>query len=336
MTQAMMDAGWYEAVGPARDVLKVGRMPLPEPGMGEVRVRVACSGVNPSDVKARGGWRGPNMPYPRVIPHSDGAGVIDKVGAQVSPGRVGERVWVHGAAWRRPFGTCATHVVVPVQNAVLLPDGVGYEAGACMGIPAMTAHRCVFSDGPVRGKVVLVTGGAGMVGFYAIQLARWGGAAQVIATVSSPAKAQVALSAGAHHVLDYRTEPVAARVRELTAGQGVDRVVEVDLGANLGTLAEVLRHNAVIAAYASMAQPQVSMPFYALNWRNITLRHVLVYSLPPDALRDAAVAIGQWLRDPATRHLIHRRFALGDLAQAHEATEDPARIGQVIVDVQAL
>jgi NADPH:quinone reductase len=330
-----MRAGWYEKVGPAAEVLQVGEMPRPEPGMGEVRVRIAFSGINPSDVKARGGWRGPAMPFPRVVPHSDGAGVIDKVGAQVPAARVGERVWLFNAAWRRPFGTCAEYAVVPMQQAVTLPAGVPLDAAACLGIPALTAHRSVFCEGPVAGKVVLVAGGAGMVGYYAVQLAKWGGASLVVATVSSAEKAAVAREAGADLVLNYRSDGVAARAREATGGQGVDHVVEVDLGANLALDLELLRHNGAIASYASMGKPAPELPFYAMNYRNLTLRTVLVYSLPPDVLRQGITDVTRWLAGGQARHRIAGRFLLAQLAQAHVAAEDPARIGQVLVDCGA-
>ncbi|MDP7386367.1 MAG: NADPH:quinone reductase, partial [Nitrospinota bacterium] len=232
-----MRAGWYEKQGPAGEVIQVGEMAAPEPGAGEVRVRLAVSGVNPSDAKNRLGARGP-MKFPRVVPHSDGAGEIDRVGPGVDPARAGERVWVFNGQWDRPFGTAAEFIALPAGQAVRLPEGVTDAEGACVGIPGMTAHRCVFADGPVQGKTVLVTGGAGAVGHCAVQLAKWGGAS-VIATVSSDEKAERARGAGgavgggADHVVNYRTENVAERVRELTGGEGVDRIVEVDFGGNL-------------------------------------------------------------------------------------------------------
>ncbi|OYW84276.1 MAG: hypothetical protein B7Z20_11135, partial [Sphingobium sp. 32-64-5] len=181
-----MRAVWYEAIGSAADVLRFGEMETPQPGPGEVRVRLHASGVNPSDVKTRIGARAP-IAFPRVIPHSDGAGEIDAVGEGVSAARIGQRVWVWNAAWRRPFGTCAEYICLPEAQAVALPQGTSFEAGACLGIPASTACHAVFADGDVSGQTVLVTGGAGAVGHYAIQLARWGGA-RVIATVSGPEK----------------------------------------------------------------------------------------------------------------------------------------------------
>src|SRR5262249_2809851 len=228
-----MKAAWYEKTGNAREGLRVGELPDPEPGPGEVLVRVHFSGVNPSDVKSRAGLRG-GMAFPRVIPHSDGAGVIEAAGRAVDPGHVGERAWLWNGQWSRAYGTAAERIALPAAQAVPLPAEVGFTAGACLGIPALTAHRSVFADGPVAGQTVLVTGGAGTVGHYAIELAKFGHA-NVIATVSGPEKARAARTAGADHVLDYRREDVAARVLEITGGAGVDRIVEVEFGGNLAT-----------------------------------------------------------------------------------------------------
>ena len=214
-----MRAAWYERGGPAGEVLTVGEMEDPRPEAGEVLVRVYASGVNPGEVKKRSDWMGYGIGYPRVIPHSDGAGTIEEVGEGVSYSRVGQRVWVWGAQSGRPFGTAAQYVALPNEQAVPLPTGVGFEVGACLGIPARTAHRCVFAEGPVSGETVLVPGGAGAVGSFAISFAKWGGA-EVIATVGSEEHAEAALQAGADHALNYRTDDVAARVREVTAGRG--------------------------------------------------------------------------------------------------------------------
>lgn len=210
----------------------MGDLPDPQPASGEVRVRLQWSGVNPSDVKARSGARGPVMPFPQVIPHSDGMGVIDAVGADVDPARLSQRVWVWNAGWGRPNGTTTGLVVLPQQQAVVLPDNVPGEVGACLGIPALTAAHAVLTDGGVAGQSVLVAGGAGAVGHYSVQFARLLGALQVITTVSSSAKAELARAAGADVVIDYKSENVVERVREVTAGAGVDRVIEVDIAAN--------------------------------------------------------------------------------------------------------
>ena len=327
-----MRAGWYEKNGPARDVITVGEMEAPAAGPGEVRVRLAASGVNPSDVKRRAGWRGQTIAYPRVVPHSDGAGVVDQVGAGVPERRLGERVWVYNAAWKRPFGTAAEYVAVPAGQAVALPVAADFAAGACLGIPAMTAHRCVFADGSVDGLPVLVTGGAGAVGHYAIQLARWGGA-RVIATVSSAAKAEAARAAGADEIVNYRERGAAEHIMTATGGRGVDRVVEVDFGANLPATLHVLRPGGVVAAYASMGAPEPAVPFYPLMQRNAVVRLVFVYEMGAEAFAAATADITRWLSSGTARHLIAARHPLAQLAAAHEAVESGSAIGNVVVDM---
>src|SRR3970040_2256391 len=215
-----MLAAWYERNGTARDVLRYGEQPDPVPGKGEVRVRLRAAAVNPSDVKARGGGR-PVIP-PRVIPNSDGAGEIDRVGPGVSKRRLRQRVWVYNGQWQRPSGTSAQYIVLPAAQALPLPRKISYTEGACLGIPVMTAHRCLFADGPIDGMTALVTGGAGVVAHYAVQLARWAGA-RVIATVSSAEKAAHARKGGAHATIDYRRESVPERLHALTRGRGIDR-----------------------------------------------------------------------------------------------------------------
>ena len=324
-----MKAAWYEKNGPADEVLCLGDMERPSVGPGEVLVRVHTSGVNPSDVKTRGGTGG-GLAYPRIIPHSDGAGVIEAVSEGVDPARVGERVWVFNAAWQRAWGTAATYVALPSAQAVVLPDGVSFEAGACLGIPAMTAHRCVFADGPVRGQTVLVTGGAGAVGHYAVQWARWGGAT-VLTTVSSEAKAHHAQSAGAHHIINYKTQDVVEAVHELTRGQGVDRIVEVELGGNLEVSRQVLKAHGVIAAYGSMAVPTPALPFYPMMFKDITLRMILVYLLPEAARRQAIADLNEAMQRGRLTHAIHQTYPLDDMVAAHQAVESGQVIGNVVV-----
>jgi len=252
-----MRAGWYERNGAAREVLTVGELPTPNAGPGEVRVRLHASGVNPSDVKKRAGFRGQTIAEPRIIPHSDGAGVVDQIGPGVTGARLGERVWLHSAQFQRAFGTAAEYVTVPAALTTRLPNNTDFAAGACIGIPIMTAHRCVFADGMVTGRTVLVAGGAGAVGFYAIQLAKWGGA-RVVATVSAEDKQAAALRAGADIVINYKIGNVAEQLREAIGPDAVDRVVEVDFGANLATNLAVLKPGGAIVAYASMAAPEPS------------------------------------------------------------------------------
>ena len=327
-----MRAAWYEKLGNAQDVLTVGEVDIPEVGSGEVRVKVHASGVNPSDVKQRSGWGGLKMRHPRVIPHNDGAGVIEAVGEGVSPSRIGERVWIYEATLSRPFGTAAEYVVVASDNAVFKPDNTEFAAGACLGVPAMTAHYSVFQDGAVTGQTILVTGGAGAVGNYAIQLAKWGGA-RAIATVSSPEKAEIAHAAGADYVINYKTEDVAARVKEITGKEGVDRVVEVDFASNLETNLAVLKRNGVIATYASDSNVQPQIPFYKLVYKNITVHYVLVYVMPKAAHQAAAEDITNCLKAGVLNHVIAQRFPLAEIAAAHEAVESGRAIGNQVVEI---
>ena len=218
-----MQAAYYNQTGAAKDVLKTGEINQPKPGKGEVRVKIHCSGVNPSDTKGRSGWQGMTMQFDRVIPHNDGAGVIDAVGEGVDSSRVGERVWLYETQLGRPNGTAAEFTVIPSEQTVTLPDNTSFAEGACLGVPAMTAHYCVFADGTVEGKTILVAGGTGAVGNYAIQLAKWG-RAKVIATVGSDEKKAIAKDSGAVMVINYKSEDVAERVKQITKGEGVDRI----------------------------------------------------------------------------------------------------------------
>jgi NADPH2:quinone reductase len=327
-----MRAAWYEKHGPAADVLTSGEMPVPEPGPGEVRVRVVASGLNPTDVKARAGSR--PLGFPRVVPHQDGAGVIDKVGRGVPASRVGERVWLYIVQWQRAWGTAAEFTVVPAARAVTLPTNTRFAEGACLGIPAVTAHRCLFADGPVAGQTVLVTGGAGAVGHYAVQLAKWAGAT-VIATVSSTEKAALALAAGADHTVNYKTGDAAATILELTGGVGVDRIVEVDFGGNVTVSAKVLKVNGTIASYASMGAPEPKLPFYALMSKNAAIRPVLIYTMPERAKDEAVRDISHLVATGRLVHVIGARFPLERIVEAHQAQEGGKVTGNIVIDVAA-
>ena len=327
-----MRAAWYERYGPARDVLSVGDLPDPEPGPGDVLVRVRASGVNPSDWKARTGSRGPEMPFPYVVPHSDGAGDVIAVGVGVDPSRVGERVWLYEGQWRRQHGTAAERIALPAEHAVPLAESVAYEEGACIGIPAMTAHRCLFASGPVEGMRVLVTGGAGAVGHYAIQLAKWAGA-EVIATVSSGAKAERALASGADHAVNYRTEDVADRVLALTGGRGADRIVEVDFGGNLPATLRALALNGAVGCYASTGNREPAVEYQALSRKNATVHFVLVYSEPESAKRQAVADITRAIAEGALTHPVAATMPLDDIAAAHELQESNAAVGNIILTI---
>jgi NADPH2:quinone reductase len=324
-----MHAVWYERNGSARDVLCFGEMPDPEPGPGEVRVRVHASGVNPSDWKTRSGSR--PMLFPRVIPHSDGAGVIDQVGPGVEPARIGERVWTWNGQWKRAFGTAAEFIVLPSEQAVRLPDAIAFEAGACLGIPALTAHRAVTVDGSVTGQTVLVSGGAGAVGHYAIQFAKLLGAAQVIATVSSPEKAEHARAAGADETVDYKAESVADRVHAITRGRGVDRIVEVDIAGNATLLPQIVARDGLCVVYGSNA-PQASFDFGPMILSGAAVRFFIVYELSVDARRTGIADLTRWMEDGLVQHTIATTLPLEGTVEGHELVEQGKVIGNVIVE----
>lgn len=326
----MMRAAFYERQGAAHEVLQVGSVERPEPKAGEVLVRVEASGVNPSDTYGRAGSQAP-MAFPRVVPHQDGAGVIAAVGSGVPESRVGERVWVYEATWNRPHGTAAEYTVVPAARAVRLPDGISFDAGACLGIPALTAHRAVFADGPVKGKVILVTGGAGAVGSTAVQLAKWGGAT-VIATISSDEKAQEAREAGADHIVNYRAQDVVAEVKRLTRQVGVDRIVEVDFGGNLPVSLQIIKPDGVIAGYATRGNAEPNVPFRALMTRNVLVRGILVYTMPEAAKEQGARDVTQALEQGALAPRIGAHLPLDKIAAAHVAVERGTVIGNVVLN----
>ena len=326
-----MKAGWYKTYGAARDVIEIGIMEVPDVGPNDVLVRVYASGVNPSDVKKRAGYGDP-FTEDRIIPHSDGAGVIEKTGSNVDQNRKGKRVWLYNGQYERPLGTAADYIVLPATQAVPLPDGLSYTDGACLGIPAMTAHRCLFADGTIGGKIILITGGAGGVGHYAVQFAKWAGA-EVITTVSSSEKEIHAQNGGADHVINYRTEDVVSRVNEITNGTGVDRIIEVDFGGNLQVTQAIAKNNSTVVCYASAGDSTPTLPFYNLMYKNIKLRTVLVYNMPDEAKQAACRDINQAVLEGSLRHAVAGRFSLDQLVEAHEAVESGIYIGNIIVDI---
>jgi len=327
-----MRAAWFERFGAAREVLEVGDRPDPAPGPSEVLVEMRTSGVNPSDVKKRAGSFPNLLEGGFVIPHSDGAGVVAAVGEGVSRDRVGERVWVYQAQYGRRFGTAAELLCVDGSRAPRLPENASFETGACLGIPAMTAHRCVFADGPVQGQRVLVTGGAGRVGYYAIQWARQAGAF-VVATASSDADRQACLEVGANAVVNHRTDRWSQEVLEATGGKRIDRVVEVDFGANLVPVLDCVRTGATIATYASMQVPEPKLPFYRMLYMDLTLRIVIVYAMPEEAKRAAIGDLEQALRNDRLRHRIAEVVPLDEIARSHELVESGAVRGCVVVSI---
>ena len=313
-----MRAAYYERNGGARDVLKVGEVDTPRPGPGEVRVKLATSGVNPSDVKSRQGSTR-KIAYPRVIPHSDGAGVIDEVGEGISRSRIGERVWVWNGQWKRPFGTAAEFIVLPSAQAVPLPEKVTFEAGACLGIPAMTAAHAVALAGLSSGSTVLVSGGAGAVSQYVIQFAKAKGAV-CLATISSSEKAKAARDAGAEHAINYKQENVGDRVMEITGKHGVDVLIEMDLTANAKLIPAVLRPKGTVIVYGTGPEATLPAAFCLIN--SILLQFFLVYELDAKQREHALATIDNALKQGALLNRIaERKFRLDEIVAAHEAVE---------------
>jgi len=323
-----MRATYYEQNGAAREVLRVGEVETPQAGPGEVRVKLAASGVNPSDVKSRQGSTR-KIAWARLIPHSDGAGVIDQVGDGIGTSRLGERVWVWNGQWKRAFGTAAEYIALPAPQAVKLPDNISFEAGTCLGIPAMTAIHAVTLAGTDKGTTLLVAGGAGSVSQYVIQFAKALGAT-VLTTVSSPEKAAAAREAGADHTIDYKREDVGERVMELTGNRGVDAVIEMDLAANAKLIPFVLRPKGSVIVYGTGAAA-ASLPAYFCLTQSIRVQFFLVYELDTRERERAVSAISRALEQGK---LINRiatpAYKLADVAAAHEAVER-GTIGNVIV-----
>lgn len=325
-----MRAAWYARFGSAQEVLEQGDMPTPDPAPGEVLVRLHATGINPSDVKLRAGARpGAVMAYPRVIPHSDGAGVVEAVGQGVDSARIGQRVWIWNGQWQRAEGTAAEYIALPAHQAVPLPDATSFAEGACLGIPAMTAWYALFSDGPIAGKTVLVTGGAGSVGRYACQMARLGGA-RVITTVSS---AEKAAHSTAEDAVNYRQTDVTEAVLDLTDGAGVDRVVDVDFGANQNSTLSLIKAGGTIASYASAADMTPSLQFYGFMFKNVTLRMLIVYQLDRLTHQNGEAALFKWLEQGALSHAVVPAGGLNDIAAAHDMVAAGAKMGTVVLDI---
>jgi NADPH:quinone reductase len=326
-----MKAVWYERTGPAAEVLSFGDMPTPLAGPGEVRVRLEASGVNPADVGRRAGsYRA--MEYPRVIPNSDGAGIVDQVGDGVTQLEIGQRVWLfNGQRNGRAFGTAAEYITLAAHLVTPLPDRLSFAEGATLGIPAMTAWCCLNCDGPILGKTILVAGGAGAVGHYAVQLAKWGGA-RVIATVSSAIKAEQARLGGADLVINYKNEDVAAKALAFTEQRGVDRVVDVDFGGNIATTFKMMAMNSTVAVYATNGNHNPVVPMRELMEKCIALRALVLYALPPPLLSAAQSDISKWLAAGPRMHTVAAQLALSDTALAHLAVEKGDKLGTVIVD----
>lgn len=329
-----MHAIAYENFGPAAEVLRLIEIDCPAPQPGEVQVRLSHSGVNPSDVKARAGTR-PGVtkpPFPQVIPHSDGAGEIIAVGAGVDRARIGQQVWLWNAQWQRAYGTAAQEITLPAHQAVPLPRDVSPETGAQLGIPGLTACHAVFGGGGVAGETVLIQGGAGTVGYLAVQLAKWGGA-KVIATCS-PRDADLVGKAGADAVFDYRDPDLAAKVLEANGGTPIETIVETEFGINIDTDTQVIAPNGRIAAYGSAAQMSPTLPFYPLLFKAVTIDIVLIYLLPAGPREQAITRLHHALDDGALHCPVDSILPLSEAARAHELVEAGRRSGAVLLDCQ--
>ncbi len=328
-----MRAAFYSRFGAPVDVIELGEIETPEPGPGEVRVKLAYSGVNPSDAKARAGTR-PGVtrpPYPKVIPHSDGSGEIDSVGDGVDAARVGQPVWVWNGQWQRAFGTAAEYICLPAAQAVAMPDGLDLRVGAALGIPGLTAAQTVLGGGDIGGQTILISGGAGAVGHNAVQLAKWAGAT-VIATCSAKALDRVR-AAGADAVFDYADPDLAAQITDAAGSAGIARAVEVEFGANADLLAEVMAPLGTIAAYGSGKDMTPTLPFGPMLFKALKIDITLIYILP-DAQRDIAIRhLHRALSSGALTPAIDQVFDLTDCAKAHEAVMTPGRAGAVLLEI---
>lgn len=326
-----MKAAWYSRNGEAQDVMQVGELPTPSPQAGEVLVRLATSGVNPSDVKSR---RARPLSDPLIVPHSDGAGVIEAVGEGVPASRLGERVWVWNGQWQRPWGTCAQYIALPAAQAVALPDGTDFAAGACMGIPGLTAVQAVILAerlaGDLAGQNVLVTGASSAVGHYITQMVTQAGG-RVLGTVGSEAKALHARAAGMQEAIFYKTEPVPARVKALTQGRGADVIIDMDFSTTAGWAAEgALAPHGQVVCYGSNAL-EVALPFRPWLFQSMGVKFFLVYDLTPADRQKAVARLSQMLADGRLQHSIGARFALEQVAQAHRTVEAGQTVGNVVI-----
>jgi len=328
-----MKAAWYTHNGEAQDVMQVGELPTPTPQAGEVLVRLVTSGVNPSDVKSR---RARPLNDPLIVPHSDGAGVIEAVGAGVSAARVGQRVWVWNGQWQRPMGTCAQFIALPEAQAVALPDGTDFAAGACMGIPGLTAVQAVILSerlaGDLRGQTVLVTGASSAVGHYITQMVRLAGG-RVIGTVGNEAKALHAKAAGMEEAIFYKTESVPERVKALTQGRGADVIIDMDFSTTARWAAEgALAPHGQVVCYGSNA-PEVAMPFRPWLFQSMGVKFFLVYDLTPADRQVAVARLSAMLSQQQLQHSIGARLSLNQIAQAHQMVEAGQVVGNVVVDL---
>lgn len=327
-----MKAAYYDRQGPASEVLKLGEFALPEPGPNEVRVKLRTSGVNPSDIKARTGFSA-KMRFPVIVPHQDGAGIVDKVGGGVATHQIGDRVWLYEAQYGKPHGTAAEYVVVPAVQAAALHADVSFEIGACLGVPALTAHRCLFADGPITGLKVLIHGGGGAVGSAAIALAKWAGA-WVATTVTKPLHGAIARGAGADLVVLRSDAMVVETLRSASGDQGFDRIVEVALTANLDIDLACIRTGSVISTYGlANASEQLALPILKAMVNGCAFRFIYIYTVPTQAKLEAVVAINACLAANAYAPTIGKVVPLERIAEAHQYQESGQIAGKIVVAI---
>jgi NADPH2:quinone reductase len=328
-----MKAAWYKKFGNADEVLNYEDYETPMPKQGEVLIRLKTSGINPSDVKKRAGASPSALDAGPIIPHSDGSGVVEAVGSGVNESRVGQKVWIYNAQYGRQLGTAAEHIAINSSQAVEMSSSTSFEEGACIGIPAMTAHRCVTADGTVSGQTILVTGGAGRVGYYAIQFGKLFGA-RVIATAGSKESRNHCFDAGADLVTDHPGKFNTDEIREFTDGKGVERIVDCEFGANLSPMLDVIKTNGIIATYASMSEPNPVIPFYRMMFMDITIRLVLVYTMPDEAKLNAIKDISDCLKDEKLKHRIAHNIPLSEIVKGHQLVEEGNCLGCVVLSCE--
>lgn len=328
---AQAKSAYYDQIGSAKEVLNTGITDIPEPVGNEVQIEMAFSGINPSDVKTRAGKRG-NLSFPRVIPHSDGSGIIKQVGSEVKKFRIGDRVWVYNAGWNRAYGTAASLCTLSADLVVHLPKNSTLETGACLGIPALTAAAGLLSLDCASGARVMITGGAGSVGLFAIQLAKFLGF-EVLTTVSSPAKEQLARSMGADYCINYKTDDILQKIKEYTDEHYLDGIVDVDFGGNLPWSIDAMKSLGTIATYASMGNQTPVLPFYPMMFKQISLRPIFAYTLSESMRERSVTLINSALEQNALKATIHQIYDLDQIISAHEAVESADKTGQVLIRI---
>ena len=332
-----MKAAYYKKTGNAKEVLINGNLKTPKPSDNEVLISVKASGINPSDVKRRAGWQNKNLPFPLIIPHSDGAGQIVQVGSNISTDLIGTSVWIWNAQGGysgpgRAFGTAAEFITVPATQVSKLPDSVTFEEGACLGVPLRTSHRAVFADGPIDNKLILVQGAGGVVGNFAVQLASQFGAT-VIATAGSKERISHALDAGAHHVVNRHKTNFKEEIMDITKGLGVDRIIEIEFGGNIETDIDLLKPNGIIAAYSSTTVPNPSFPYYKLAAKGGQINLIQSFNLPLDAEQQCQRDLKELCESGKFKVAIGKVLPISEISSAHELVETKSIIGNVVLKI---